>query len=182
MGWLEWIGVGAGVLVLLAIIGYFIEKKEKAEKKAAAVRCPKCGADNAIKRLDDEDTIGPYVFNGIINEDGRRMESWKKDFESVTGCIQCDYRTSKVRAFNYNVKEIADEGYRCPKCDKRDSVYLKDVKVVERYPANKEVTETTSSGKSKTRFIKVMKVIEDETYACKNCDFTSVATVTRELD
>lgn len=33
MGWLEWIGVGAGVLVLLAIIGYFIEKKEKAEKK-----------------------------------------------------------------------------------------------------------------------------------------------------
>ena len=29
MGWLEWIGVGAGVLVLLAIIGYFIEKKEK---------------------------------------------------------------------------------------------------------------------------------------------------------
>lgn len=80
------------------------------------------------------------------------------------------------------MKEIADEGYRCPKCDKRDSVYLKDVKVVERYPANKEVTETTSSGKSKTRFIKVMKVIEDETYACKNCDFTSVATVTRELD
>ena len=179
MGWLEWIGVGAGVLVLLAIIGYFIEKKEKAEKKAAAVRCPKCGADNAIY---DEKTSGQYVFNGIINEDGRRMESWKKDFESVTGCTQCDYRTSKVRAFNYNVKEIADEGYRCPKCDKRDSVYLKDVKVVERYPANKEVTETTSSGKSKTRFIKVMKVIEDETYACKNCDFTSVATVTRELD
>lgn len=108
MGWLEWIGVGAGVLVLLAIIGYFIEKKEKAEKKAAAVRCPKC--------------------------------------------------------------------------DKSDSVYLKDVKVVERYLGNKEVTETTSSGKSKTRFIKVMKVIEDETYACKNCDFTRVATVTRELD
>ncbi|MBE4952415.1 hypothetical protein INP85_05405 [Haemophilus parainfluenzae] len=179
MGWLEWIGVGAGVLVLLAIIGYFIEKKEKAEKKAAAVRCPKCGADNAIY---DEKTSGPYVFNGIINEDGRRMESWKIDFETVTGCTQCDYRTSKVRAFDYNVKEIADEGYSCPKCDKRDSVYLKDVKVVERYPANKEVTETTSSGKSKTRFIKVMKVIEDETYACKNCDFTSVATVTRELD
>ena len=179
MGWLEWIGVGAGVLVLLAIIGYFIEKKEKAEKKAAAVRCPKCGADNAIY---DEDTHGPYVFNGIINEDGRRMESWKIDFETVTGCTQCDYRTSKVRAFDYNVKEIADEGYSCPKCDKRDSVYLKDAKVVERYPANKEVTETTSSGKSKTRFIKVMKVIEDETYACNNCDFTSVATVTRELD
>lgn len=179
MGWLEWIGVGAGVLVLLAIIGYFIEKKEKAEKKAAAVRCPKCGADNAIY---DEKTSGPYVFNGIINEDGRRMESWKIDFETVTGCTQCDYRTSKVRAFDYNVKEIADEGYSCPKCDKRDSVYLKDVKVVERYPANKEVTETTSSGKSKTSFIKVMKVIEDETYACKNCDFTSVATVTRELD
>lgn len=52
MGWLGWVGVGAGVLVLLAIIGYFIEKKEKAEKKAAAVRCPKCGADNAIKRLE----------------------------------------------------------------------------------------------------------------------------------
>ena len=28
MGWLGWVGVGAGVLVLLAIIGYFIEKKE----------------------------------------------------------------------------------------------------------------------------------------------------------
>ena len=179
MGWLEWIGVGAGVLVLLAIIGYFIEKKEKAEKKAAAVRCPKCGADNAIY---DENTSGPYVFNGIINKDGRRMESWKRDLGTVTGCTQCDYRTSEVRAFDYNVKEIADKGYRCPKCDKRDSVYLKDVKVVERYPANKEVTETTSSGKSKTRFIKVMKVIEDETYACNNCDFTSVATVTRELD
>jgi hypothetical protein len=110
------------------------------------------------------------------------MESWKIDFENVTGCTQCDYRTSKVRAYDHNVKEIADEGYGCPKCDKSNSVYLKDVKIVERYPANKEVTETTSSGKSKTRFIKVMKVIEDETYACKNCDFTSVATVTRELD
>lgn len=180
MGWLGWVGVGAGVLVLLAIIGYFIEKKEKAEKKAAAVRCPKCGADNAIKRL--EKIVGPYVFNGIINEDGRRMESWKRDLGDVTGCTQCDYRTSKVMAFDHNVKEIADEGYGCPKCDKSNSVYLKDVKIVERYPANKEVTETTSSGKSKTRFIKVMKVIEDETYACKNCDFTSVATVTRELD
>ena len=180
MGWLGWVGVGAGVLVLLAIIGYFIEKKEKAEKKAAAVRCPKCGADNAIKRL--EKIVGPYVFNGIINEDGRRMESWKGDLGDVTGCTQCDYRTSKVMAFDHNVKEIADEGYGCPKCDKSNSVYLKDVKIVERYPANKEVTETTSSGKSKTRFIKVMKVIEDETYACKNCDFTSVATVTRELD
>ena len=31
MGWLEWIGVGAGVLVLLAIIGYFIEKKVRSE-------------------------------------------------------------------------------------------------------------------------------------------------------
>ena len=180
MGLLGWVGVGAGVLVLLAIIGYFIEKKEKAEKKAAAVRCPKCGADNAIKRL--EKIVGPYVFNGIINEDGRRMESWKRDLGDVTGCTQCDYRTSKVMAFDHNVKEIADEGYGCPKCDKSNSVYLKDVKIVERYPANKEVTETTSSGKSKTRFIKVMKVIEDETYACKNCDFTSVATVTRELD
>ena len=180
MGWLGWVGVGAGVLVLLAIIGYFIEKKEKAEKKAAAVRCPKCDADNAIKRL--EKIVGPYVFNGIINEDGRRMESWKRDLGDVTGCTQCDYRTSKVMAFDHNVKEIADEGYGCPKCDKSNSVYLKDVKIVERYPANKEVTETTSSGKSKTRFIKVMKVIEDETYACKNCDFTSVATVTRELD
>ena len=157
MGWLGWVGVGAGVLVLLAIIGYFIEKKEKAEKKAAAVRCPKCGADNAIKRL--EKIVGPYVFNGIINEDGRRMESWKRDLGDVTGCTQCDYRTSKVMAFDHNVKEIADEGYGCPKCDKSNSVYLKDVKIVERYPANKEVTETTSSGKSKTRFIKVMKVI-----------------------
>jgi hypothetical protein len=70
MGWLEWIGVGAGVLVLLAIIGYFIEKKEKAEKKAAAVRCPKCGADNAIKRLYDEDTRGPYVFMALSMKTG----------------------------------------------------------------------------------------------------------------
>lgn len=178
MGWLEWIGVGAGVLVLLAIIGYFFEKK----KEAAAVRCPKCGADNAIKRLYDEDTEGPYVVNGIINKDDRRMESWTRDSKTVKGCTQCDYRISKSRTSYYNVKEIADYGFRCPKCDEGDSVYLKEIKVVERYPANKEVRETTSSGKRKTRFIKVMKVTEDETYACKNCDFTSVATVTRELD
>ena len=45
----------------------------------------------------------------------------------------------------------------------------------------KKVEETTSRG-TKTRYIKVMKSLEEEIYCCHNCDFVSLVTVTRDLD
>lgn len=200
MDWLDWLKVGGVVIVLLAILGAYLERKEKAELKRqeemkeeeyfydaiAKNICPQCGAKGALKELEDESVFGPYVFKGMVTKterrtgDERRMENWQRHSEDALGCTQCDYHKVYEREINYNVKEIADEGYRCPKCNKTDSVYLKGVKTADRYQANKEVEEQTARG-TKTRYIKVTKVVEEETYACKNCDFTSVATLTKEL-
>lgn len=158
------------------------ERAEEAERERQAKICPQCGAENAVVRLKDEDVWKPYVFKGFKTIKGRRMEYYQRTVDRIKGCNQCDYRTiEKTNTYDYDVKEMADdEGFCCPKCDARDSVYLKEVVMKDRFASNKEVEETTSRGK-KTRYIKVMKLIEEETYACKNCDFTSVATVTKEL-
>ncbi|WP_273393455.1 hypothetical protein [Actinobacillus porcinus] len=200
MDWLDWLKVGGVVIVLLAILGTYLERKEKAELKRQEEMkeeeyfydalekniCPQCGAKGTLKELDDEKVYGPYVFKGMVTEterctgDERRMESWQIHFENVLGCTQCDYHKSYKDKINYDIKYIADNGSSCPKCNKTDSVYLKGVKTADRYQANKEVEEQTARG-TKTRYIKVTKVVEEETYACKNCDFTSVATLTKEL-
>lgn len=200
MDWLDWLKVGGVVIVLLAILGTYLERKEKAELKRQEEMkeeedfydalekniCPQCGSKGTLKELDDEKVYGPYVFKGMVTEteqrtgDERRMENWQRHFEDALGCTQCDYHKVYSRDYNSNVKEIADDGFCCPKCNERNSVYLKEVKTVDRYQANKEVEEQTARG-TKTRYIKVTKVVEEETYACKNCDFTSVATLTKEL-
>ena len=200
MDWLDWLKVGGVVIVLLAILGAYLERKEKAELKRQEEMkeeddfydalekniCPQCGSKGTLKELDDEKVSGPYVFKGMVTEteqrtgDERRMENWQRHFEDALGCTQCDYHKVYSRDYNSNVKEIADDGFCCPKCNERNSVYLKEVKTVDRYQANKEVEEQTARG-TKTRYIKVTKVVEEETYACKNCDFTSVATLTKEL-
>lgn len=157
------------------------ERAEEAERERQAKICPQCGAENAVVRLKDEDVWKPYVFKGFKTIKGRRMEYYQRTVDRIKGCNQCDYRTiEETNTYDYDVKEMADEGFCCPKCDARDSVYLKEVVMKDRFASNKEVEETTSRG-TKTRYIKVMKLIEEETYACKNCDFTSVATVTKEL-
>ncbi|MBN6711048.1 hypothetical protein JFL47_07375 [Haemophilus haemoglobinophilus] len=194
MEWLDWLKIGGGVLILLAIVGYFMEKKEKAERKRQEEMaeeadfydalykniCPQCGSKGTLEKRKDEYKSTPYIFKGMTTEYDRRMESWERRIERALGCTKCDYHTVYEDTLKYDVKEIADDGYPCPKCNENDSVYLKDVKSLERISANKEVEETTARG-TKTRYIKVMKQLEEETYACRNCDFTSVATVTREL-
>lgn len=197
---MDWLKIGGVVLLLLAILGAYLERKEKAKRKrqdemkeeeyfSDALEkniCPQCGSKGTLQELEDEAVYGPYVFKGVVTEtddetgDERRMESWQRHFENALTCTQCDYHKVYDRDFDYNVKKIADRGYKCPKCNERDSVYLKEVKSVDRYQANKEVEEQTARG-SKTRYIKITKVVEEETYACKHCDFTSVATLTREL-
>lgn len=197
MDWLDWLKIGGVVLVLLAILGAYLERKEKRQKAMEEEDdfydaldkniCPQCGAKGALKELDDEYVSGPYVFKGMVTKterrtgDERRMENWQKHIEHSLGCTQCDYHKVYENELNYNVKEIADKGYRCPKCNEKNSVYLKEVKTADRYQANKQVEEQTARG-TKTRYIKITKLVEEETYACKNCDFTSVATLTKELN
>lgn len=208
MDWLDWLKIGGVVLVLLAILGAYLERKEKRQKameEAERLRqeemkeeddfydaldkniCPQCGAKGTLEELDDKNVSGPYIFKGMVTKtdrrtgDERRMESWQKHIENALGCTQCDYHKSYKDKINYDIKFIADNGSRCPKCNERDSVYLKEVKTADRYQANKQVEEQTARG-TKTRYIKITKLVEEETYACKNCDFTSVATLTKELN
>lgn len=219
MDWLDWLKIGGVVLVLLAILGAYLERKEKRQKaieeaerirqqeleEAERIRqeemeeeeyfddalnkniCPQCGSKGTLQELEDERVRGPYIFKGMVTEtyrrtsDQRRMENWQRHFEDALGCTQCDYHKVYSRDYNYNVKEMADDGYCCPKCNEKNSVYLKEVKTADRYQANREVEEQTAKG-SKTRYIKVTKLLEEETYACRNCDFTSVATLTKELN
>lgn len=158
------------------------EKAEQAEYERQEKICPKCGAENAVHRLKNEDIWKPYVFKGMTTVRGRRMEYYTRSVDRIKGCNQCDYRTViESNTYDYTVREMANDGYSCPKCGKQDSIYLKDVVVKDRYASNKEVEETTARG-TKTRFIKVMKILEEETYACRNCDFSSVASVAKELD
>lgn len=200
MDWLDWLKIGGVVLVLLAILGAYLERKEKAERKRREEMkeeanfddalekdiCPQCGSKGTLLELTEEFVLEPYIFKGMVTEtelltgDERRMESWQRNSKHTLGCTQCDYHKVYSEKSNYNVKDIADWGFSCPKCNERDSVYLKEVKTADRYQANKEVEEKTARG-TKTRYIKVTKVVEEETYACKNCDFTSVATLTKEL-
>lgn len=218
MDWLDWLKIGGVVLVLLAILGAYLERKEKRQKAMEEEErrrqreiereeerrkeemkeekyfgdalkkniCPQCGSKGTLQELENERVRGPYIFKGMLTEtyrrtsDQRRMENWQRHFEDALGCTQCDYHKVYSQDYNYNVKEIADDGYCCPKCNEKNSVYLKEVKTADRYQANKEVEEQTAKG-TKTRYIKVTKFLEEETYACKHCDFTSVATLTKEL-
>lgn len=158
------------------------EKAEEAERERQEKICPACGAEDAIHRLKDADIWKPYVFKGMTTSNGRRMEYFQRTVDRIKGCNQCDYReVIKSDTYDYTVREMADNGYECPKCDTKNAIYLKGVEVKDRYASSREVEETTSRG-SKTRYIKVMKMLEEETYACRNCDFTSVATLTKELN
>lgn len=197
MDWLDWLKIGGGVVLLLMILGWYQERKEKCKEEmkeeddfSDALRkniCPQCGTKGSLNELEDEYVSTPYEFKGMVTEEDdeqngeRRMQAWSRDFERAVGCTQCDYHKVYRYTLDYNVKEMADASYGCcPQCREKNSVYLKDIKTTDRYQANKEVEETTARG-TKSRYIKITKVVEEETYACKNCDFTSVATVTREL-
>lgn len=158
------------------------EEAEEAERERQEKICPACGAEDAIHRLKDADIWKPYVFKGMTTIKGRRMEYFQRTVDRIKGCNQCDYReVIKSDTYDYTVREMADDGYACPKCDTKNAIYLKNVEVKERYASSREVEETTSRG-SKTRYIKVMKILEEETYMCKNCDFTSVASVSKDLE
>lgn len=158
------------------------KEAEKAERERQEKICPACGAEDAIHRLKDADIWKPYVFKGMTTINGRRMEYFQRTVDRIKGCNQCDYReVIKSDTYDYTVREMADNGYECPKCDTKNAIYLKGVEVKDRYASSREVEETTSRG-SKTRYVKVMKILEEETYMCKNCDFTSVASVAKDLD
>ncbi|QBQ63635.1 hypothetical protein EXH44_05020 [Actinobacillus indolicus] len=158
------------------------KEAQEAERERQEKICPACGAEDAIHRLKDADIWKPYVFKGMTTIKGRRMEYFQRTVDRIKGCNQCDYReVIKSDTYDYTVREMADDGYECPKCDTKNAIYLKGVEVKDRYASSREVEETTSRG-SKTRYIKVMKILEEETYACKNCDFTSVASVAKDLE
>ncbi len=152
--------------------------------------CPSCSTIGSFCEKEDESYISSDARllgrKNIEDENDsdvtRNMEIFERIRHKIYSCNKCSYTTElKKVPLEYNVHEIAAEGYRCPKCNERNSVYLKEIKQVDRYQANKEVEETNSRG-SKTRYIKIMKTIEEETYCCKNCDFVSMAMVTRELN
>ena len=149
--------------------------------------CPSCNTLGSFEEDPSTRYFSAFRFIGrkdFKKEDGiaRNMEVFERDLHKVHRCNQCNYEDEiDVSKLKYNPKEIAEEGYSCPKCNERGTVYLKDVKQLERYASNKEVEETTSRG-TKTRYIKVMKSLEEEIYCCHNCDFVSLVTVTRDLD
>lgn len=151
--------------------------------------CPSCGRIDSFYKDSEESYTGDARFIGRKNiEDNeeerviRNMEVFERIHHEIYRCNKCDHKAeANTTTFTYDARELAIDGYRCPKCNTSKSVYLKNVIQQDRYSANKEVEETTSRG-TKTRYIKVMKLIEEETYCCHNCDFVSVATVTRDLD
>lgn len=72
--------------------------------------------------------------------------------------------------------------YTCDKCGKEEALVKGRVEEIDRYPTYKELRETTSSGKTKTRQVKIFKVTEKTHYRCKFCDAGFTTTNTRELN
>lgn len=82
----------------------------------------------------------------------------------------------------YYIMEQNRKFYTCDECGEEDAMVRGETVEVDRYSAYKEVTETTASGKSRTRHIKVLKVKEKTYYRCKFCGASFITTNTRELD
>lgn len=162
-------------------------KYTKTIKEINKTICPSCNTVGSFEEDLSKSYFSAFRFIGrkdFKEEDGitRNMEVFERASHEIRRCNQCNYEDEiDGGKFEYTTKEIVEREYRCPKCNEWGTVYLKDVKQLERYASNKEVEETTSRG-TKTRYIKVMKSLEEETYCCHNCDFVSVATVTRDLD
>ncbi|MFL1732302.1 hypothetical protein [Moraxella oculi] len=72
--------------------------------------------------------------------------------------------------------------FTCDECGKEEALVKGEVEEIDRYPTYKELRETTSSGKTKTRQVKIFKVTEKTHYRCKFCDAGFTTTNTRELN
>lgn len=72
--------------------------------------------------------------------------------------------------------------FTCDECGKEEALVKGRVEEIDRYPTYKELRETTSSGKTKTRQVKIFKVTEKTHYRCKFCDAGFTTTNTRELN
>lgn len=81
-----------------------------------------------------------------------------------------------------NFVEKSRRFYTCDKCGKEEALVKGRVEEIDRYPTYKELRETTSSGKTKTRQVKIFKVTEKTHYRCKFCDAGFTTTNTRELN
>lgn len=72
--------------------------------------------------------------------------------------------------------------FTCDECGKEEALVKGRVEEIDRYPTYKELRETTSSGKTKTRQVKIFKVTEKTHYRCKFCDAGFTTTNTGELN
>lgn len=66
-------------------------------------------------------------------------------------------------------KEYSRRFYHCDTCNRDDALVYTSSKELERYKGHTEVRETLASGKRRTRQVKCIKVVEQNTYTCKYC-------------
>lgn len=191
--------VGVG-FVALVILGAIVERQEKVkarkaeeeEEKAEAERerlekiCPQCHAEDAIKRSRnrvDYRLIGK-VNEMVLIESPIQYSEATGDKYRVTDevhytCKYCDYtRTERKESEEIPIR---DGDIYCTKCY-WGTLHWRDTKELDRYQAPKAVEEKTAQGKTKTRNVKCTKVVEEYLFGCDECDFTTTATITRELD
>lgn len=68
---------------------------------------------------------------------------------------------------NKEVKTYLKRFYHCDSCGRDDALVYESSKELERYKGHTEVSEKLASGKRRTRQVKCIKVVEQQTYTCK---------------
>jgi uncharacterized tellurite resistance protein B-like protein len=81
--------------------------------------------------------------------------------------------------YNYIGIKVEDMPNKCSGCG-GGNVVLYEIEEIDRWIKPKQVTERTSSGKTKTRYVNTTYVKEKNYYQCKDCFYKFTETVTKE--
>lgn len=161
---------------------------EEAEKKRLFYMCKSCGKDDAREKIDTEWLNVEFIGNRPnylkmdrwkerkkINEDGNIKHKIK--IKHIYQCKFCDDRTEEITEDVYT-----GDFWTCDKCGKDEAIKQSTVTDLEKFPAYKELWETTAKGERKKIQARIMKIREQIDYECSHCGYKFTHENVRELE
>lgn len=161
---------------------------EKAEKNRLFYMCKSCGQNDAREKVDTEWLNVEFIGN---RPNYLKMDRWderneiKKDgnikhrikIKNIYQCKFCNDRTEEITEDVYT-----GDFWTCDKCGKDKAIKQSKVTDLEKFPAYKELWETTSKGERKKIQARIMKIREKIDYECSHCGYKFTHENVRELE
>lgn len=161
---------------------------EEAEKKRLFYMCKSCGQNDAREKIDTEWLNVEFIGNRPnylkmdrweerkhIKEDGNIKHRIK--IKDIYQCKFCNDRTEEITEDVYT-----GDFWTCDKCGKDKAIKQSKVTDLEKFPAYKELWETTSKGERKKIQARIMKIREKIDYECSHCGYKFTHENVRELE